>query len=178
MHPRVLLLLPALALPPAGHACIERVPTPDAWLGPHDFTTAPGERELWKQGDPGEPLALHLKVLDTCGEPIPGVRVHLLHADHDGEHRLGRNRAILHTDRRGAVNVLTLLPGYAGDLPRHIHFVISHPGYTELITRLYFKSDPAAGAEQDPLAMVIEELRHGDETRWVGGYEFVLSKGG
>lgn len=176
MHHRVLLLLPALALPAPVQACIERVPTPQAWLGPHDFTTAPGERELWKKGDPGEPLVLHLKVLDTCGEPIPGVRVHLLHADYDGEHRLGRNRAVLHSDRRGAVNVLTLLPGYAGDLPRHIHFIVSDPGYEELVTRLYFKSDPAAGAEQDPLAMVIEEVRRGDETRWVGGYEFVLRK--
>ena len=172
-----LIALSQLATASPALACIERTPTPHAWLGPHDFSSAPAERELWRKGDPGEPLVLTLRVLDTCGEPVPGARVHLLHADQDGEHRPGRYRALLDADARGTVDLITVYPGYAGDLARHVHFIVTHPGYRDLVTRLYFKNDPAAqGGDADALAMVVEEVRRGDETRWVGGYEFVLEK--
>jgi len=167
--------LALLATVPAADACSPRKPTPEGYLGPHDFTTAPASNELWREGDRGEQLVLSLRVLDTCGKPLPGARVHLLHADATGEHALGRYRAILKTDAKGAVNVLTAVPGYAGDLARHIHFIISHPGHAELVTRLYLKNDPRLeGRANDPLALVLEEVRHGQVKRWVSGYEFVL----
>ena len=51
MRHLVVPVLLALAVPaPPAHACIEREPTPEDWIGPHDFTTAPGERELWTEG--------------------------------------------------------------------------------------------------------------------------------
>jgi protocatechuate 3,4-dioxygenase beta subunit len=172
------LMATLLAYAHAGdaHACSAREPTPTASLGPHDFSTAPAERRLWKEGDPGEPLFLDLRVLDTCGEPIPGVRVRLLHADQDGLHHPRRFRAHLDSDARGAVKVVTVYPGYAGGMARHIHFVLTHPGYRELVTRLFFKNDPAAQEDvPDALTIPLEEVRHGDQPRWAGGYEFVLA---
>lgn len=161
---------------PAVDACSPRDPTPAAAPGPHDFSSAPENATLWREGDRGEPLALSLRVLDTCGNPVAGAVVHLLHADADGAHVPGRFRAILATDARGAVDVLTVIPGYAGDLARHIHFIIRHPAHDDLVTRLYFKNDPAlAGRADDPLALVPEAVHHGGGTRWVSGYEFVLS---
>lgn len=176
---RACLLLGAalLAAAPAAHACTQREPTRPASLGPHDFSRAPAETRLWHEGDPGQPLILHLRILDTCGEPIPGAHVKLLHAGHDGEHRHDRWRAHVNADERGVLEVLTVYPGYAGEMPRHIHFIINHPGYRELITRLFFKSDPSTvGGQLDELTVVTEELRRGDETRWVAGFEFVLAR--
>jgi protocatechuate 3,4-dioxygenase beta subunit len=157
-------------------ACSAREPTPSASLGPHDFTTAPAQRRLWNEGDPGEPLFLELRVLDTCGEPVPGVRVRILHADQDGHHHPDRFRAHLDSDARGTVKIVTVYPGYAGGMARHIHFILAHPGYRELVTRLFFKNDPAAGdGVADALTIPLEEVRHDGSRRWAGGYEFVLA---
>jgi protocatechuate 3,4-dioxygenase beta subunit len=67
-------------------------------------------------------------------------------------------------------------PGYAGGLPRHIHFVVSHPRHRELVTRLFFKSDPAAADESiEAVTVVLDEVRADKVSGWVGGYEFVLA---
>ena len=166
-----------LALPGTAQACTAREPTRQTWPGPHDFSTAPGENRLWRDGDAGEPLFLHLRILDTCGEPIANARVRILHADHHGAHHRDRWRAHLDADARGVLEVLTVYPGYAGEMPRHIHFIITHPGYRELVTRLFFKNDPAtAGGGLDELTVVTEEVRRGEQTRWVAGFEFVLAR--
>lgn len=167
--------LTLLSSVPAAGACSLRKPTTADFLGPHDFSYAPELNTLWRDGDAGEQLVLNLRVIDTCGKPLPGARVHLLQADAGGNHPPGRYRAILETDARGAVNVLTVVPGYAGGLSRHIHFIVSHPQHAELITRLYFKDDPTLDkAAEEPLALVLEEIRYGDLTRFAADYEFVL----
>ena len=173
------VLLAALAMSPQSTAvaCSERKPTPQTGPGPHDFTTAPSESKLWQEGDGGEPLFLRARVLDTCGEPISGARVRVLHANEHGEHDPNRWRTHLDTDAGGTFEVITVLPGYTGGLARHIHFVITHPDHAELVTRLFFKNDPGSDAETEDLTMVLEEIRRGDRTAWVAGYEFVLPPG-
>jgi len=161
----------------AAHACSERRPTPQTGPGPHDFSTAPNTSRLWQESDGGEPLFLRARVLDTCGEPISGARIRVLHADEHGEHAPDRWRAHLETGADGAFEVITVLPGYTGGLPRHIHFVITHPNHAELVTRLFFKSDPASDYGTEDLTMVLEEIRRGEGTAWVAGYEFVLPPG-
>jgi len=76
-------------------ACEKRTPTPEASPGPQDFSVAPAETSLWREGDVGESLFLHARVLDTCGKGIKGARIKMLHANQDGEHEAHRWRAHL-----------------------------------------------------------------------------------
>lgn len=174
---RALLLLGPLILgvQPSSYACDERAPTRSASLGPHDFSVTPIETNLWREGDAGEPLLLRARVLDTCGTPVESVRIQILHANQDGDHEPDRWRGLLVSDARGEFQVITVFPGYAGGLPRHIHFILNHPRYQPLVTRLFFKSDPAVDESIEDLAIVLEEIQRKDGRGWVGGFEFVLS---
>lgn len=170
------LLLPALV--GLGFAsehgeCNERTPIPQAGAGPHDYSPAPADGCLWRDGDEGEQLFLRARVLDTCSTPVIGALVKLRHANHAGQF-LADRRADIRTDARGELRVLTVLPGFAGGLPRHMHFIISHPDYRRLVTRVYFKGDPAARGESDDLAIVLEEVRRGESIGCLGNHEFVL----
>ena len=156
------------------HACDKRVPTRDTNPGPHDYSGAPANTKLWREGDDGEPLFLHARVLDTCGKPVAGARVQILHANQDGDHEPDRWRADLNADDRGEFKVVTVYPGYAGNIARHVHFIISHPDHHQLVTRLFFKNDPAIDHGIEDLAIVLEEVQRGEEKGWVGGYEFLL----
>lgn len=40
-----------------------------------------------------------------------------------------------------------------------MHFIITHPDHRELVTRVYFKSDPAMHSDGDDLAIVLEEVK-------------------
>lgn len=159
----------------ASFACDERKPTPETGPGPHDFSVAPAESNLWREGDEGEPLLLQARVLDTCGRAVRGARVRILHADQDGEHDPHRWRAHLRSDDAGEIKLVTVFPGYAGYMARHIHFIIDHPDHRQLVTRLFFKNDPAIDESIDDLAIVVEEIQRGAEKGWIGGYEFVLA---
>lgn len=157
-------------------ACDARLPTPGMSPGPHDYSYASEGSDLWQEGDEGEPLFLRARVLDTCGKPVAGARIQILHANQDGDHEPERWRARLSSDDRGEFKVTTVYPGYAGSIARHIHFIVSHPGYEELVTRLFFKNDPATGLDLEDLTVVLDEVRRGDVRGWVGGYEFVLAR--
>ena len=158
----------------ASPACSEREPTDQTGPGPHDYSGAPAETTLWREGDAGEPLLLRARVLDTCGKPVTGARVQILHANQDGDHEPDRWRADVKSDERGEFEVLTVYPGYAGSIARHIHFIISHPEHQQLVTRLFFKNDPAIDHGIENLAIVVEEVQRGEGRAWVGGHEFVL----
>ena len=164
----------ALGFQPVSHACNPRAPTPETGPGPHDYSFAPAENDLWREGDDGEPLLLHARVLNTCGEPVAGARVQILHANQDGDHEPDRWRALLKADDRGEFKVVTVFPGYAGSIARHIHFVVTHPDHRPLVTRLFFKNDPAVDQSIEDLTVVLDEVRRGDVRGWTGGYEFVL----
>lgn len=158
----------------SANACSSREPTRQTSPGPHDFSALPAETRLWRENDAGEPLFLRARVLDTCSEPIAGARVRMLHAGPDGHHDPRRWRTTLETDERGEFTVVTVLPGYAGGMARHIHFIISHPVHRELVTRLFFRHDPAIDQSIEDLAIVLEPVERGERKGWVGGYEFVL----
>lgn len=159
---------------PAALACEARTPTRATGPGPHDYSAGVADNKLWREGDAGEPLFIRARVLDTCGEPVAGARIQILHANQDGAHEPDRWRADLTSDERGAFQLVTVNPGYTGGIPRHIHFVITHPRHRQLVTRLFFKDDPSIDGTTEELAMVLEEVPRGDATGWVAGYEFVL----
>ena len=164
----------ALGVQPLSHACNPRLPTPETSPGPHDYSFAPARNDLWREGDEGEPLLLHARVLDTCARPVAGARVQILHANQDGDREPNRWRALLSADDRGEFKVVTVFPGYAGSIARHIHFVVTHPDHRPLVTRLFFKNDPAVDQSIEDLTVVLDEVRRGQVRGWTGGYEFVL----
>lgn len=161
---------------PAVSACTDREPTRATGLSPHFHYDgrAPSKTELWKEGDAGEPLFLRGRVLDTCAKPVPGARVHLWHADKDGSHIDDRWRADFAVGADGAFRLKTVLPGFAGGLPRHIHVVVSHPGHKKLVTRLFFRDDDSLSSSDQDLALLLEEIQRDGGKGWVSGFEFVL----
>ncbi len=171
-----MLALPCLvwAIGPA-YACDARQPTPATSPGPHDFSFGVEDPRLWQEGDPGEPLFLRARVVDSCGKPLAGARVRILHANAFGAHEADRWRADLTTDERGGFRLATVFPGYTGGLPRHIHFIIDHPDHPQLVTRLFFKNDPSVDHGVEDLAMVLEQVDRDGGTGWLAAYEFVLA---
>lgn len=164
-----------LGSPPTSLACDKREPTLEMSPGPHDFSAGVRDPKLWREGDGGEPLFIRARVLDTCGKPVSGARIRIVHANQHGAHEPDRWRAELTSDDRGTFNLVTVFPGYTGGLPRHMHFIIDHPDHRQLITRLFFKNDPSVDHGIEDLAMVLEEIEREQGKGWVAGYEFVLA---
>jgi protocatechuate 3,4-dioxygenase beta subunit len=173
-HWMLAVFLVTAGLSTAGNACVKRVATPETDPGPHDFSHGSHDPKLWREGDAGEPLAFKGRVMDICGKPVVGARVLIVHANQDGDHEHDRWRADLKTDRRGTLRLLTVFPGYTGSIPRHIHFIITHPLHRQLVTRLFFKNDPSVDHGIEDLAMVLEEIQRPTGKGWAAGYEFVL----
>lgn len=171
----VLLAAIVLGATPVTWACTPREPTRQTGPGPHDYSRGLAESRLWQDGDAGEPLFFRARVLDTCGRAVAGARVRMLHANQNGNHEQNRWRADLRTDDGGAFQLVTVNPGYAGGMARHVHFMITHPEHHSLTTRLYFRDDPAIDDSVEDLAMVLEEVQRGEATGWVAGYEFVVA---
>jgi hydroxyquinol 1,2-dioxygenase len=114
----------------------------------------------------GPQICIYGRVLNTAGEGIPGGNVQIWQTDDNGVYDLQRQdpslmdlRATFHADAEGRYHLRTLRPlgymipmdGPVGDMiraqrrhgyrPAHIHFMIGAPGYRELVTALYLRSD-------------------------------------
>ena len=123
----------------------ERHPTPQEVLGPFYRKGAPDQKNLRRPGDPGFPLSVVGRVINTKGQLIEGARVELWHADHHGRYDTQgyAYRAKLAPDAKGTYAVDTVLPGHYADRPaQHIHYLITAPGHKTLITQAYFATDP------------------------------------
>jgi protocatechuate 3,4-dioxygenase beta subunit len=122
-----------------------RKATPAEVLGPFYKKGAPNVSDLRVKGDPGFPLRVGGKVMNTRGELLPGARVELWHADHHGHYDVAgfRYRTKLDIGNSGDYAVETVMPGHYPDRPaQHIHYLITAPGHKPLITQLYFETDP------------------------------------
>ena len=129
---------------------------------------------LWREGDPGERLLLHGRVLGVDGGAVAGATVEIWHADAEGVVHADRYRAALVTGEDGEFVVSTVLPGYIWG-PRHIHFVVSHPEWRQLITRLFFRRDPAVDEVGRPdLAIILEDGDIGGVRGLFGEAQLVL----
>lgn len=135
----LLALLLGLAYPRGQAAC---APTPSLTAGPYYLRDVPRREDL-REGLPGVPLRLDLKVQDRSCRPLLGVRVDLWHADPLGRYsgiqapgRFGRGYGL--TNPEGRVAFLTLFPGwYPGRTP-HLHLRVEARGGV-FATQLFFE---------------------------------------
>ena len=121
-------------------------------LGPFFKKGAPNQTALRLTGEPGFPLKVTGKVLNTRGEKVPGARIDIWHADHKGLYDLEgfRYRSKLLIESADAYSVDTIMPGHYDDRPaQHIHYMITAPGHRTLVTQAYFATDPFFEGDPD-----------------------------
>jgi hydroxyquinol 1,2-dioxygenase len=116
-------------------------------------------------GAPGQPCLVAGKVLDLRGKPVPGALVETWQADEDGFYDVQKeaggpqNRGHLTTDADGNYSFWAVRPvaypipddGPVGELlraagrgpmrPAHIHFMVTAPGFSRLITHVFAAGD-------------------------------------
>jgi hydroxyquinol 1,2-dioxygenase len=116
-------------------------------------------------GAPGQPCLVSGRVLDTSGRPIAGALVETWQADEDGFYDVQKdvdgpqNRGHLTTDAEGNYSFWAVRPvaypipsdGPVGELlraggrgpmrPAHIHFMVTAPGFSRLITHVFAAGD-------------------------------------
>jgi protocatechuate 3,4-dioxygenase beta subunit len=113
----------------------------------------------------GEEVVLYGRITNARGEPLPGAQVTVWQTAADGRYDIQNSieeidcRGIFNADANGNYVIRTVRPlGYFipldgpvgkmvmaqkrhGKRPAHIHFLISAPGYRELVTALYLAGD-------------------------------------
>ena len=129
-----------------------RKATPGDVLGPFYKKGAPSQATLRAAGDAGIPLRITGKVLNTAGAKVPGARINIWHADHDGIYDLQgyRFRSTLAIEDADNYSVDTIMPGHYDDRPaQHVHYLITAPGHKSLITQAYFATDSFFDGDPD-----------------------------
>ena len=149
-----LAVAPSLSLAETIAAWQEQGRKATAWdeIGPFYKRDAPQSAHLRAPGDPGLPVPVAGKVLDTAGHLLPGASVEIWQADHSGGYDLDgyRYRATLLADDHGQYSFDSVMPGhYPGRVCQHIHYLISAPGHKTLTTQLYFATDPVFEGDPD-----------------------------
>ena len=119
-------------------------PTPSNTLGPFYKKGAPLKERLIEQNEPGTPLLVAGRVRDTGGQSLPAATIEVFHSDHQGNYDLEgfRHRGQIPVHEGGEYRFETIIPGQYSDRAQHIHYVISAPGHRQLVTQLYFETDP------------------------------------
>ena len=137
-------------------------------LGPFFRESTPKFEHGARIADPkkgGPELVLHGRVTNAQGAPLPDAQVIVWQTAADGRYDIQNSideidcRGVFRTDAQGNYLVRTVRPlGYYipldgpvgamvlaqkrhGKRPAHIHFLISAPGYRELVTALYIAGD-------------------------------------
>jgi len=119
-------------------------PTPALTQGPYYLRDVP-QREDLREGLPGVPLRLLLRVRDRACRPLQGARVDLWHTDALGRYS-GVNapgtfcRGWQATDERGEVAFLTLFPGWYPSRTPHLHLRVEAGGRV-FATQLFFPEE-------------------------------------
>jgi hydroxyquinol 1,2-dioxygenase len=143
--------------------------TATSLLGPFYRENAPvlaAGSQIARKVKPGSECLLYGRVTDSRGLPIPNARVSVWQTSADGLYDIQESatevdyRGVFSTDADGRYVVRTVTPiGYSipmdgpvgamiktqnrhGMRPAHIHFLVSSPGFRELVTALYLRTDP------------------------------------
>lgn len=192
---RCLLLAGALlglSLLSSGGALAECRPTDEDQLGPYYQRGAPFTTALAGPNEPGERLVISGRALGMpdC-KPLAGAIVDVWQASASGQYYFLKPgttpegsqftlRGRIQTDEQGRYRFETVLPGHYGigfgrSRPRHIHFMVNHPGYETLVTQLYFKGDKVLPQQWLGERSQVIELMQGEGTGRQGTFDIVLS---
>jgi protocatechuate 3,4-dioxygenase beta subunit len=119
-------------------------PTPSNTLGPFYKKGAPKRERLVEGNEPGTPLLVAGRVVNTDGRALPAATVEVFHSDHQGEYdnQGFRHRGQIPVRESGEYKFETIMPGEYGGRAQHIHYVIAAPNHRQLVTQLYFETDP------------------------------------
>ena len=184
----------------------EREGTKGSIEGPYYVPDAPelgAEATLpMREDEQGTPLLFQGQVTRVGGEPIPGAKVEIWHADAQGfysQYAPGipewNLRGTVIADAEGRYRIRTLQPapyqiptdGSCGKLiaaagwhawrPAHLHLKVSAPEHQLITTQLYFPGDPhneddIASAVKPELLLDIESAESGDGRQTT--YNFAL----
>ncbi len=121
-------------------------------IGPFFKKGAPPSTTLRADGDPGFPLHVSGRILNTRGDLVPEARLEIWQADHLGHYDIEgyRYRAKMSAGAKGEYQFLTVMPGHYPDrVCQHVHYIVSAPGHKALITQLYFATDPVFAGDPD-----------------------------
>ena len=136
--------------------------TTDDILGPYYFEDAPFRSVLANENEPGQRLFISGTVKQNdCEDFISGSLIELWQANDEGcygivedcdtgnpENDYFNLRGKFFSDINGDYTFESILPGYYGSRPRHLHIKITTPDEEVLVSQLYFENDPYC--ENDP----------------------------
>ena len=138
-----------------------------------EATSSPDTLNLWRPGDPGQPLRISGWVRSTNGKPVPGATIFIRQADGTGTYTPDYQGS-LKAGKDGSYRFSTVLPGQYYRV-KHIHIGAVHDGYEYLETEILFKGDPNLDPESDSkLAIHLEEATVNDKTVLFGRFDMTL----
>jgi len=131
-------------------------------LGPYYFEDAPFRNIIAHEEEPGEKLIISGRVKQSdCENFISGSLIEIWQANDEGCYGIVENcdtgnpendyfnlRGKFFSDSNGDYSFESILPGYYGSRPRHIHIKITMPNGVELVSQLYFENDPYCENDQ------------------------------
>jgi catechol 1,2-dioxygenase len=157
--------------------------TEDNILGPYYRAGAPFRTVLGPASE-GEPLVVagSVRATGTACAALDGALLDVWQADasavYDTTSPDYRWRGKMNSDGAGQYQFQSVLPGryLNGDTyrPRHIHFQVSHAGYTQLTTQLYFEGDPYNPVDPFIRSSLIKPLRQVNGV-WQVEFDIVLT---
>ncbi|MEP7272425.1 MAG: protocatechuate 3,4-dioxygenase [Acidobacteriota bacterium] len=119
--------------------------------------TATARASVVAKDEPGEKLVVKGTVYAKDGmTPLVGTSVYVYQTDAKGLYTPGNNdnrnprlRGYMRTDAQGKYEFATIKPApYPGNqIPAHIHYVVTAPGYQQRIFEIIFEGDPLIDAK-------------------------------
>ena len=136
--------------------------TTDDILGPYYFEDAPFRSVIAHENEPGQRLFISGTVKQNdCEDSISGSLIELWQANDEGcygivedcdtgnpENDYFNLRGKFFSDSNGDYSFESILPGYYGSRPRHLHIKITTPDEEVLVSQLYFANDPYCENDQ------------------------------
>ena len=185
---------PALDIEPAPELAQNWRPTEDNILGPYYRPGAPFRAKITPPRSAGKVLTIRGRVWghDTR-RPLSRATLDIWQANAAGRYDnddpqqppapgVFLNRARLVTDESGYYEYETVHPGAYRTgpdawRPSHIHYLVRHAGYEQLVTQLYFRGDPRNEADRfiKPSLIIDLEKTTGEQGDYqTGVFDIVL----